>query len=191
MIVSSYITGLFLLVIAFFVGAIPSGYLLAKWYGIGDIRTIGSGNIGASNLGRVLGWKAFVIVFFLDALKAALMLFYAQAVGVAMVWLSLVALASLLGNCFSPFLGFSGGKGGATLMGIVGAFSPFTMFCGAFAWLTFLAVTQIPAVASVCTLCLLPIFSYLFLPFALIPFLVVASLIVCWRHKRNFQSFGI
>jgi acyl phosphate:glycerol-3-phosphate acyltransferase len=176
-----------LCILSFLVGAIPSGYLLAKWYGITDIRTVGSGNIGASNLGRALGWKAFVIVFSLDALKAAAILLYAQTYNLSNEWLIIIAFATLLGNCFSPFLGFNGGKGVATLIGVVGVFSPFVMFCAVAIWLLILALTHIPAIASLCTLSTLPFLSYLFMPFYLIPFLIVASLIVFWRHKKNLQ----
>ena len=180
-----------LCIVSFLIGAIPSGYLLAKWYGITDIRAFGSGNIGASNLGRILGWKAFVLVFFLDALKAAALLLYAQTFNLSNEQLIIIAFTTLLGNCYSPFLNFNGGKGVATLIGIVGAFSFFVMCCAIITWILILALTHIPAIASVCTLCILPFLSYLFMPFSLIPFLIVASLIVFWRHKKNLQLLSV
>lgn len=191
MILNDGIVVCFLCGLSFLVGAIPSGYLFAKWYGITDIRNIGSGNIGASNVGRMLGWKAFVTVFLLDASKAALMLLYAQTFNFSNVFLMCIAFFLLLGNCFSPFLGFNGGKGVATLMGIMGALSPLVMICAAVTWLIIVFLTKVPAIASVCTLCMLPFLSYFLIPFSFIPFLLIASFIVFYRHKKNFQLLGI
>lgn len=176
---------------AFFVGAIPSGYLFAKWCGVYDVRAVGSGNIGASNVGRILGWKAFIAVFFLDAVKAALLLLYVQKWLCSMLQLTVVAFILLLGNCFSPFLRFNGGKGVATLIGILGVFSPIVM-CGAvLVWLFVIAATHVPAIASLCTLCVLPFLSYAFISTSFIPFLLAASCIVIVRHKQNLQSMYI
>ncbi|HTM06403.1 MAG TPA: glycerol-3-phosphate acyltransferase [Patescibacteria group bacterium] len=177
----------FLCTLAFLIGAIPTGYLLAQLYGISDIRVFGSGNIGASNVGRLLGWKAFVLVFFLDALKAAGTLWFAQKFSASHETLLIVAFATLLGNCYSPFLGFNGGKGVATLMGIVGAFSPLLMCCAISIWLSIFSLTHIPARASISTLCVLPFLSYFFMSFSFIFFLVGTFLVVLWRHERNFQ----
>lgn len=179
-----------LCVIGFFVGGIPSGYLFAKWYKIDDIRTVGSGNIGASNIGRILGRTAFVIVFLLDAIKAILFLLYTKSCIYSFVLVAVVGLVLLLGNCFSPFLQFNGGKGVATLLGIVGVFSPIVMCCAVVVWLIVVVLTKVPAIASVCTLCTLPFLSYYFISFSFIPFLLVASLIILWKHKKNFKLIG-
>lgn len=177
-------------ILSFLVGSIPSGYLFAKWYGITDVRTVGSGNIGASNVGRALGWKAFIAVFLLDALKAMMVLFFTQLFVCSSVILATVALVLLVGNCFSPFLQFNGGKGIATLMGIIGVFSPFVLCCAVVIWLITVALTKVPAIASLCTLCTLPFLSYFFISCSFIPFLLVASLIILWRHKKNFKLIG-
>lgn len=188
---SSNILLCILAVFSFLVGAIPSGYLLAKFWGISDIRNFGSGNIGASNIGRTLGWKAFVLVFFFDALKAGGVLVYAQIFHFSNEQLLVVAGAILLGNCYSPFLGFNGGKGVATLMGIVGVFSLLLMFYAILFWLTILIITRIPAVASISMVCILPLLSYFFMLFSLIPFLLIAVVVIVWRHKKNFKLLSI
>ncbi|RTL07435.1 glycerol-3-phosphate acyltransferase [Candidatus Dependentiae bacterium] len=187
MMINKFIIFIFICLLSFLVGAIPSGYLFAKWYGISDVRTIGSGNIGASNVGRALGWKAFIMVFLLDALKAIIVLLWAQLFVSSFILLVIIAFGVLIGNCFSPFLQFNGGKGVATLMGIIGVFSPLVMCCAVVIWLIAVALTKVPAIASLCTLCTLPFLSYCFISISFIPFLLAASFIVLWRHKQNFK----
>ena len=189
MIITEYVVLLLMTIFSFFVGGIPTGYLLAKWYGVSDIRAHGSGNIGASNIGRVIGWWAFLIVFIIDAAKAALVIYAAQKIGIANEWLLCVAFAIVLGNCFSPFLHFNGGKGVATLMGIVGVFCPFILCCAVVVWLIILIITRTPAIASVTTLFTLSFLSYFFLSFSFIFFFFLSSFIILWRHKKNFQIF--
>lgn len=111
------------IVLAYLIGAIPFGYLIALWLRGVDIRTVGSGNIGATNVGRVLGFRFFVLVFTLDLLKGFLPTFlfpkaaamhagnYFPDLGV------LVALATILGHNFPVYLKFRGGKGVATSLG--------------------------------------------------------------------------
>src|SRR5206468_457317 len=102
---------------AYLLGSIPFGLLIARWFGKVDIRTVGSGNIGATNVGRVLGFKFFVVVFLLDFLKGFLPTFYwpglaRQATGLRLPDLPvLVAVAAILGHNYPVFLRFRGGKG--------------------------------------------------------------------------------
>jgi glycerol-3-phosphate acyltransferase PlsY len=172
---------------SFLVGAIPSGYVIAKLKGIGDIRAFGSGNIGASNVGRVLGLKYFLLVFFVDALKSALMFYWASQQGFIFFSLTVVACALLLGNCYSPFLHWQGGKGVATFMGIIAVFSPFCMSCGALMWLAIYAFTRIPAHASFAALGVMLGMSYFYISSAFFPFLLYAVCLIGWRHKSNVQ----
>lgn len=115
--------------IAYLVGSIPFGLLIARWVAGVDVRTVGSGNVGATNVGRVLGKKGFAGVFVLDALKGALpVLFLPQVLatdgldpGTAAV---LAGVAAILGHVFSVFLRLKGGKGVATTAGVIIALSP-------------------------------------------------------------------
>ena len=108
---------------AYFIGAIPFGYLIALWARGVDIRKVGSGNIGATNVGRVLGFRFFVLVFTLDLLKGFLPTYGAarlveSVTGQASPWLPvLAALAAILGHNFPVYLRFRGGKGVATSLG--------------------------------------------------------------------------
>ncbi len=111
------------LALAYLIGSIPFGYLIARSIGGVDIRTVGSGNIGATNVGRVLGFRFFVAVFLLDFAKGFLPTRFLP-VAVGSTWPDLpvgVAVATILGHNFPVFLGFKGGKGVATSLGAVSA----------------------------------------------------------------------
>jgi len=99
---------------AYLVGALPSGYLIANLAGINDITQHGSGTIGATNVGRHLGISYFFLIFFIDAGKAAAIMYvlpaHARPLGIIML---------MIGNTHSSFLAFGGGKGVATLIGIL------------------------------------------------------------------------
>ncbi len=109
--------------LAYLIGSIPFGYLIARTIGGVDIRTVGSGNIGATNVGRVLGFRFFVAVFLLDFLKGFLPTrFLLDSFGATLFNLPVgVAVATILGHNFPIFLGFKGGKGVATSLGAVSA----------------------------------------------------------------------
>lgn len=135
--------------IGYLIGSIPTGYLVAKLAGIDDIRNYGSGNIGATNVARVLGTHFFFLILFLDAAKAYVFLRYAHGVTTHDRYLCLIGLAILLGNIASMFLGFRGGKGVATCVGIVAALMPSLMTYVFAVWLTVFALTQTIGIASV------------------------------------------
>jgi len=124
---------LILLIIAFFIGAIPSGYVVGRLlYGV-DIRKEGSGNIGATNAKRVLGKKAGLITLVCDLLKGVVALYlatllpivagaqYSEAANLIQPFLG---FAAFLGHCYSPFLKFKGGKGVATSLGVFLVLAP-------------------------------------------------------------------
>src|SRR5438270_6996272 len=105
---------------SYLIGAVPFGYLIARWRGV-DIFAQGSGNIGATNVGRVLGKKFGVLVFVLDFAKGALPVFAARFIASpSPAWLEvLTGLAAFLGHLFPLYLGLRGGKGVATGTGVV------------------------------------------------------------------------
>lgn len=94
--------------------------LVGRSRGIDDIRKYGSGNIGASNVLRIIGVKAGLFVWVMDALKGLAPLLLARyALGLAGWWVAAVALAALLGHCFSPYLRLTGGRGVSTSLGVL------------------------------------------------------------------------
>nr|WP_148230419.1 glycerol-3-phosphate 1-O-acyltransferase PlsY [Marinithermus hydrothermalis] len=104
------------LCIAYLFGSVPAGVLVARAYGV-DIRRVGSGNIGATNVLRALGWGPGVVVALFDVLKGGIAVVIARAVGIEGPLLGGVAVAAVVGHNYSVFLRFSGGKGVATSFG--------------------------------------------------------------------------
>jgi glycerol-3-phosphate acyltransferase PlsY len=108
------LAGVALVIAAFLIGAVPWGYVVGKRsHGI-DLRTVGSGGTGATNVLRTLGSRASAVVALLDILKGTLPVVVARAAGFDSTWVALAAVAAVVGHCWSPFIGFKGGKGVAT-----------------------------------------------------------------------------
>jgi glycerol-3-phosphate acyltransferase PlsY len=145
-----------LIAAAFWAGAIPFGVLIARRRGV-DIRAHGSGNIGATNVSRVLGARAGVVVLVLDAVKGALPTAAALAAGPApgapgapdaARVVALTGLAAILGHCFSPFLRGRGGKGVATALGVFVVIAPAHVGVAAAVFAAVLGATRVPALGS-------------------------------------------
>lgn len=108
------LAGIALLIASFLIGAIPWGYVAGKASRGIDLRTVGSGGTGATNVLRTLGGRASALVALLDILKGLLPVIVARATGFDAAWVSAAAVATVAGHCWSPFIGFKGGKGVAT-----------------------------------------------------------------------------
>lgn len=104
---------------SYLLGAIPFGLLIARWWAGIDVREHGSGNIGATNVYRVVGKPAGILVFTLDVLKGLVPPLVARGLGWHSGWQVGMGLAAMLGHLYSPFLGFRGGKGIATGLGVM------------------------------------------------------------------------
>ena len=141
----SWLFAILTLLAAYLLGAIPFGFLLARWHGV-DIFTQGSGNIGATNVGRVLGRKVGVLVFALDFTKGAGAVALAIWVGAYFddrLWSAGfvevgAGMAAFLGHCFPIYLKFRGGKGIATGAGVVAVLLPMPMLVGLGVWIVVL-----------------------------------------------------
>jgi glycerol-3-phosphate acyltransferase PlsY len=157
--------------VAFACGSIPFGPIVARLRGI-DLRTVGSGNIGATNVGRALGWKWGVLVYVLDAIKGAAPVLVAGAMAgilgkpadevapADMWWWLLMPIASVLGHMFSPFVGFKGGKGVATGSGAMLAVWPTLtgpLLVAIGLWAVLLAATRYMSVASMAAAISIPL----------------------------------
>jgi acyl-phosphate glycerol 3-phosphate acyltransferase len=141
--------------VAYLLGSIPFGFLIARIFGKIDIRTVGSGNIGATNVGRVLGGKFFVLVFLLDFFKGFLPTLYLPMLtryetGLRLADLPvLVAVAAIVGHNFPVYLKFKGGKGVATSLGSVFALDAFASGASAFSFAMFLLITRYVSMSSI------------------------------------------
>ena len=116
------------LILAYLLGAIPFGLLVARWFGVSDIRTRGSGNIGATNVWRVVGAKAAIWVYICDIGKGVLAVLIARSVSQDWLprdtFLVLAALAAVLGHVFPVYMRFKGGKGVNTSLGVIATLLP-------------------------------------------------------------------
>ena len=151
-----------LLIAAYLIGSIPTGLILGKAIWKKDLRQFGSHNIGATNAWRVLGRKAGILVFILDFIKGQLgdlLGCYLFGVPGAMV---LGGLFAMLGHMFPIFLGFKGGKGVATGLGVIAALMPKVTAIVAVVWLLLVLLTRYVSVASITAATLAPILAALF-----------------------------
>lgn len=137
----------FYLLFSYLLGSIPFGYLFAKAKNI-DIRSIGSGNIGATNVKRALGWKYAVLTFFFDGLKGFLPPFMAKYLWDSVEFEVISALFAFYGHIFSIFLKFRGGKGVATAFGGILAISPIFSLVLLGIWLVVVGITRISAAGA-------------------------------------------
>src|SRR5688572_7689557 len=189
---------------AYVVGSIPFGLLVGLARGV-DVRKAGSGNIGATNVGRLLGGKFFALVFVLDVLKGLLPMlaagfvlgFRAETRTGYLLWL-LVGFAAIVGHMFSAFLKFKGGKGVATSTGVMlGLWPYFTLpgLVGAAVWGLAFKASRIVSLASVAGAVAFPV-AYLLMGLARgwpvfgdqLPLLVFAFLVgglIVFRHRSN------
>jgi glycerol-3-phosphate acyltransferase PlsY len=184
-----------LAIFAFFLGSIPFGMLFARARGI-DIRAVGSGNIGATNVVRALGPKVGLTVFVLDVLKGyvpALLtkqVVTAQALGLEVQTLSMImGVIAILGHMFSPFVGFKGGKGVATGFGAALGAIPGAALVGFAVISLTVAITRYVSLGSILAAISVPIFSILVFKDSsqLIPILVIMVLFIVWKHRANIE----
>ena len=134
---------------AYIVGSVPTGFIVARLAGVSDIRQHGSGNIGATNVARILGKKFFALVLLLDAGKAYACLALLASLGASKEFLCLAALALLLGNSASIFLRFTGGKGVAVTVGSLLFLAPSIVLVALCVWFAILGLTRTVGFASV------------------------------------------
>lgn len=134
---------------AYLLGAVPSSYLLARWMAGVDLREHGSKNLGATNLYRLLGWKAAIPAGAFDLAKGAVPALLAVRFGTGPSWWPLVVgVAAVVGHVYSPFVGFKGGKGVATAAGVFLALAPASVGAAAVVWVGLLWLTGYMSVAS-------------------------------------------
>ena len=189
-------TNIILYLSAYLLSAIPFGFILAKVFAGVDVRNEGSGNIGATNVLRVLKEKApdlakklTITTFALDALKGAIIILIAMALGAEPTVLWTIAVLSVLGHCFSPFLGFEGGKGVATGFGVLLVLLPIPALIAIVVWLVTGKVLKISSLSSLIGLVALLIASYIIYPdiegiHAHSPIWIIAF-IIFYKHIPN------
>ena len=180
---------------AYLVGAIPFGYLVARSRGV-DIFKTGSGNLGATNVGRVLGKKLGILVFLLDAAKGALPVAAALSLRAEMPqdfapgWLEVGSgLAAFLGHLYPVFFGFEGGKGVATSLGVILGLSPWVALAALATWLFMALVVRISSLSALTAAVLAPVYGWWFgLPRVYQGALWFVVVLLIWRHRSNIHN---
>ena len=184
-----------LAIFAFLLGSIPFGMLLARAKGV-DIRTVGSGNIGATNVVRALGPKVGLAVFVLDVLKGTIPALIAKQVVQAPVGAvqiqtisMLMGVVAILGHMFSPFIGFKGGKGVATGFGAALGAIPGAALVGLAVISLTVALTRYVSLGSILAAISVPIVSMLVFrdSLQLLPILLVMAAFIIWKHRANIE----
>ncbi len=177
------------LVAGFAIGSVPFGYLLVRFVGRGDIRAVGSGNIGATNVGRLLGPPGWVATLVLDGGKGvAAVAIGGWLTGGAPAGLAAGAAGAVFGHCYTPWLGGKGGKGVATLLGAFGFLAPMAtlMAVGSFA-LTALVTRWVSLGSLVAVIALVIATAASGEPLPYTYAAAVVCVVVFLRHRENIQ----
>jgi len=176
------------IVIGYFLGTIPTGYLVARMRGV-NIQEIGSGNIGATNVLRALGVVPAVIVVILDPLKGALATLIPSLLGANAWTIALTGLAAVLGNNFNILLRLRGGKGIATSIGVFLVIDPMTTLLCVVVGVFTILISRYVSLGSLVGLFVLPLFVLAGGSF-LVPHLFLAvclTLLAIFRHRDNIR----
>ncbi len=178
-------------VIAYLIGSIPTGYLIVKSKTGQDIRTIGSGSTGATNVKRVLGKKWFFTVMILDAIKGAVpVLLATKLVGYGLGGIAPVfaAIAVLIGHSKPIFLGFKGGKSVASGVGTILALNWLVGVSIALVWGAITYTTKYVSVGSMIALAISPILMFIFgAPIAYTMYCALGAAYIIYLHRTNVQ----
>jgi len=179
----------FYVLTAFFLGSLPFGHWLGLVRGV-DLRSQGSGNTGATNVGRVLGKKWGIFVFVLDLGKGWIAVALAQRIGnLPETWSVTVGVFAVLGHVFSPWLGFRGGKGVATSAGILIGLAPWVALGVALIWFLTFQMSRTVSVASLCAATAFPLFVFWLMPEQKVfQWISIGMTVLVWfRHRDNLK----
>ncbi len=176
---------LFFFVLAYLMGSVPFGLLLTRAAGFGDIRAIGSGNIGATNVLRTGNKKLAALTLLLDAAKGVAAVLIAGAFSPPAA--EAAALGAVLGHMFPVWLKFKGGKGVATSIGVIGALNWMTGLVVFVLWLPVVFFLRISSLATLIVSASVPFFFWAFGRPDLIPVSLVLIVLVFYKHRDNIR----
>lgn len=185
------LTLLVALLLSYLVGAIPFGLLFSRAVGK-DVRQEGSGNIGATNVNRVLGKKLGILTLLCDVVKGFLPVFlvaFYLPPSADSVWIiALCGLAAVVGHMFSVYLGFTGGKGVATALGVFLFFSPLAIFFALLLFIGVVYVSRFVSAGSLAAAAVIPLFLFLFGSGLETVFVALVIAILIWvKHSANIK----
>ena len=172
---------------AYLLGSIPTGLLLSKAAGV-DIRTTGSGNIGATNVYRTLGRGVGIMTLVGDCLKGLLPVVAARYLGFADLWVGAVGLAAFLGHVYTVFLGFKGGKGVATALGVFLGVSPYAVLIALIIFIGVVATSRYISLGSITAAALMPVVvAFIERKPLIVGMAALIAALVIWKHRENIQ----
>jgi len=181
-------TVLLALLAGYLLGSIPFGFLLTRMAGKGDIRDVGSGNIGATNVLRTGSKGLAIATLLLDALKGAVAVILAQR-----MWPDAVNFAAagvMIGHLYPVWLRFKGGKGVATFLGVLVPLLPVAALVYAVVWVGLLVILRISSVAGMAAAASAPVTAAVVNEQALFPMLLGFALLVIWKHQDNIRRLA-
>lgn len=171
-------------VLAYLAGSIPFGIVMARLFGLGDLRKIGSGNIGATNVLRTGNKLAALLTLILDAGKGGFAVLIARAVFAEDAG-QIAGFAAFLGHCFPIYLGFKGGKGVATWLGTLFALAWPVGIAAAMTWLATAGLFRISSLAALVAALLTPLWAWVLGFPTTIALLVALTVLIYIRHHQN------
>jgi len=178
-----------LLLLIYLVAAVPTGVVLTRLMGLEDVRSRGSGNIGATNVYRVAGKLPGILTLLGDILKGFLPLLAVKYwLAPTPLQLGVAGVVAIVGHCYPVYLRFKGGKGVATALGIFLVLDPPALLGGALVFLAAVALSRYISLGSVLAAIAVPLFTLLFgRPLPMVLSACVIGALIVWRHRDNLQ----
>ncbi len=179
-----------LVVFAYFLGSLPTAYLLVRLMTGKDVRTSGSGNVGATNALRTAGWKVGAVVTVIDLLKGAIPVWLMYRFNPESGWVAAAMLAAVLGHCYPVWLKFKGGKGVATCFGAFLVIAPLSALAALGLWIVVLVISRWVALASMVASASFPLILKLIDRPDMVTLVSVsaAAVIIILRHSSNIRG---
>jgi glycerol-3-phosphate acyltransferase PlsY len=172
------------LVIGYLLGSIPFGLVLTRMAGLGDVRAIGSGNIGATNVLRTGNKKLAGATFLLDALKGTVsVLICSHFFGIEAGMLA--GFAAFIGHIFPVWIGFKGGKGVATYLGVLLGLAPLIAGLFAIIWVAFAYFTRYSSLSALVATLVIPVVLWILGSEKIAAVMALMTVIAWWKHKAN------
>ena len=177
------------IVAAYLIGSISFGIMMSRAFGLPDPRTVGSGNIGATNIARSGKKLPAILTLLGDAFKGWLPVWLALQSNMLMWVVAWVGLAVFIGHLYPIYHKFKGGKGVATALGVMLAISPMVALVAVIAWAIVFAISRISSLSAIVAAIAAPIAAWFLLPYKDYVLLVLAmTVFLVWRHRSNIKK---
>jgi glycerol-3-phosphate acyltransferase PlsY len=176
-----------LALIAYLLGSVPTGYIIGSWAGV-DVRKAGSGNVGATNVARVVGKRQGIFTLIADAAKGFVPVVIALKLGLTPATVAVIGIAAFLGHLYPIFLRFRGGKGVATALGVFLGLAPWAAGILTVIFAAVVLMTRVVSLSSMVTAAAAPLVLWLlrYSP-VLIPMSVFIAAMIILRHRENIR----